>query len=205
MVGKFAFILGVVYNILEVSFKLTSSHYMENKPNKGQYVEILLRSPRTIFSTKDVALMWGVEAENTVRVRLNSYVKSGKLIRIYRGIYAKDKNYNRFELATRIYTPSYISFETVLTREELIFNTTVIFVATYVTRDIEVADQRISFVRMKDYVLSNTTGIEHKNGIAMATKERAFLDRIYISKDYHFDNLDALDWKKVFNFTHLSQ
>ena len=174
MVGKFAFILGVVYNILEVSFKLTSSHYMENKPNKGQYVEILLRSPRTIFSTKDVALMWGVEAENTVRVRLNSYVKSGKLIRIYRGIYAKDKNYNRFELATRIYTPSYISFETVLTREELIFNTTVIFVATYVTRDIEVADQRISFVRMKDYVLSNTTGIEHKMALRWQPKSALF-------------------------------
>jgi len=32
----------------------------------------------------------------------------------------------------------------------------------------------------------------------MATKERAFLDRIYVSKDYHFDNLNALDWNKVF-------
>lgn len=32
----------------------------------------------------------------------------------------------------------------------------------------------------------------------MATKERAFLDRIYINKDYHFDNLDGLDWNKVF-------
>jgi hypothetical protein len=24
------------------------------------------------------------------------------------------------------------------------------------------------------------------------------LDRIYVSKDYHFDNLNALDWDKVF-------
>jgi len=51
---------------------------------------------------------------------------------------------------------------------------------------------------MKDYVLSNTAGIEHADGIATATKERAFLDRIYVSKDYHFDNLSALDWDKVF-------
>jgi len=38
-----------------------------------------------------------------------------------RGIYAKDKNYDRLELANRIYTPSYISLETVLSREGIVF------------------------------------------------------------------------------------
>ncbi|PIW91073.1 MAG: hypothetical protein COZ91_02480 [Candidatus Nealsonbacteria bacterium CG_4_8_14_3_um_filter_39_7] len=172
---------------------------MNNKPTKGQYVDVLLRSAKTVFSVKDVVLLWGEEAENAVRVRLNNYVKTGKLIRIHQGIYAKDKNYNRFELATRIYTPSYISFETVLTRAGINFQFYGnIFVASYVTRDIEAGDQKISFIRMKDYVLSNTAGIEHPDDIAMATKERAFLDRIYVSKDYHFDNLNALDWNKVF-------
>jgi predicted transcriptional regulator of viral defense system len=172
---------------------------MSNKPTKGQYVETLLRSSKTIFSVKDVSLLWGEEAKNAVRVRLNSYVRNGKLIRVRRGIYAKDKNYNRFELATRIYTPSYISFETVLTRSGINFQYySNIFVASYITREIEADGQKISFIRMKDYVLSNTVGIEHTNDIATATKERAFLDRIYISKDYHFDNLDMLDWNKVF-------
>lgn len=172
---------------------------MENKPSKGQYVETLLRSPKTIFTIKDVALMWGEEAENAVRVRLMSYVKSGKLIRVHRGIYAKDKNYNQFELATRIYTPSYISFETVLTHTGINFQYYGnIFVASYVTRDIQVDGQKISFVRVKDYVLTNTTGIEHVDNIAKAIKERAFLDRIYVSKDYHFDNLAGLNWDKVF-------
>jgi hypothetical protein len=50
---------------------------------------------------------------------------------------------------------------------------------------------------MKDYVLTNTIGIEHKDGIATASKERAFLDRVYVTKDYHFDNLRSLDWNKV--------
>ena len=172
---------------------------MDNKPTKGQYIDTLLRSPKTVFSVKDVVLLWGEEAENAIRVRLNNYVKTGKLIRVHRGIYAKDKNYNRFELATRIYTPSYISFETVLTRAGVNFQFYGnIFVASYVTRDIDAGDQKISFIRMKDFVLSNTVGIEHSDGIATATKERAFLDRIYVSKDYHFDNLNALDWDKVF-------
>jgi predicted transcriptional regulator of viral defense system len=151
------------------------------------------------LQVKDVALLWGEAANNAVRVRLHSYVKSGKLIRIYRGIYAKDHDYNRFELATRIYTPSYISFETVLTREGINFQYYGnIFVASYVTRDIEADGQKISMVRMKSDVLTDTTGIEHSDGIATATKERAFLDRIFVSKDYHFDNLDALDWDTVF-------
>jgi predicted transcriptional regulator of viral defense system len=172
---------------------------MEKKSIKGEYIEILLRSPRSVFSTKDIALLWGEEKEQTISRRLYKYVKAKKLVKVYRGIYAKDKNYNRFELATRIYTPSYISFETVLTRAGINFQYYGnIFVATYVTRKIEADSQKISFIRMKDYVLSNTTGIEHTEGIALATKERAFLDRIYVSKDYHFDNLNALDWDKVF-------
>jgi predicted transcriptional regulator of viral defense system len=172
---------------------------MDTKSKKGEYIEILLRSPKTVFSTKDVALLWGEEAENAIYVRLSDYVKNGKLIRVYRGIYAKDKNYNRFELATKIYTPSYISFETVLTRTGVNFQYYGnIFVATYVTREIEADGQKISFVRMKDFVLSNTIGIEQTNDVSIATKERAFLDRIYVSKEYHFDHLDVLDWDKVF-------
>lgn len=172
---------------------------MNEKVKKGQYIEVLLRSPKTVFSTKDIVLLWGEKAKTSVRVRLSNYVKNGKLIRIHHGIYAKDKNYDRFELATRIYTPSYISFETVLTRTGINFQYYGnIFVASYVTREIETDGQKISFLRMKDYVLSNTMGIEHPNDVYIATKERAFLDRIYISKDYHFDHLDVLDWDKVF-------
>ncbi len=178
---------------------ITISNNMDNKPTKGEYVEILLRSPKTVFSIRDIALLWGEQAEAAVRVRLSQYVKNGKLIRVHRGIYAKDKNYDRFELATRIYTPSYVSFETVLTRTGVNFQYYGnIFVASYVTREIEADGQKISFVKMKDYVLSNTIGIEHTNDVATATKERAFLDRIYVSKDYHFDHLDVLDWDKVF-------
>lgn len=172
---------------------------MDNKPSKGQYIEILLRSAKTVFSTKDIALLWGEQGAAKVRVRLSDYVKNGKLIRVRHGIYAKDNNYDRFELATRIYTPSYISFETVLTRAGINFQYYGnIFVASYVTREVDADGQKISFVRMKDYVLSNTAGIEQKNDVYFATKERAFLDRIYVSKDYHFDHLDVLDWDKVF-------
>src|SRR3989344_3511398 len=139
------------------------SNGVDNKPKKGEYSDVLLRSSRTIFSTKDVALLWGEERKDTISARLNKYVKSGKLIRVRRGLYAKDKNYDKFELATRIYTPSYISFETVLTRAGINFQYySNIFVASYVSREVEIDGQKFTFVRMKSYVLSNTDGIDHK-------------------------------------------
>lgn len=172
---------------------------MNKIPVKGEYLEVLLRSPQTIFSTKDAALLWSENDNKIVTDRLKKYVNAHKLVRPYRGFYAKDTNYSHLELATRIYTPAYISVETVLTREGVNFQYYGnIFVASYINREISVGKQKISFVRMKEYVLSNTTGVEHKDGYAIATRERAFLDRIYISKDYHFDNLAPLNWDKVF-------
>jgi len=47
---------------------------MKNISKKGQYFDILLKSSKTVFSTKDIVLLWGEQAENNVRVRLNNYV-----------------------------------------------------------------------------------------------------------------------------------
>ena len=41
-------------------------------------------------------------------------------------------------------------------------------------------------------------GIEHKQGCAIASYERAVLDTLYLNKDYHFDNLSGLNWDKAF-------
>ena len=172
---------------------------MDNKPKKGEYVDVLLRSSRTIFSTKDVALLWGEEREDTVSARLNKYVKSGKLIRVRRGLYAKDKNYDKFELATKIYTPSYISFETVLAKAGIVFQFYgQIFVASYVTREVKVDDQTYAYKRIRDSILTNHAGIKAKNDYHIASPERAFLDVVYSNKDYHFDNLSPLNWERVF-------
>ena len=172
---------------------------MDNKPKKGEYLDILLRSSRTIFSTKDVALLWGEEREDTVSIRLNKYVRSGKLIRVRRGLYAKDKNYEKFELATKIYIPSYISFETVLTKAGIVFQFYgQIFVASYVTREITTDNQTYLYKRVKDSILTNRIGVEAKDNYYIASPERAFLDVVYSNKDYHFDNLSPLNWERVF-------
>lgn len=164
---------------------------------KGDYISTILRSKKTVFSFKDIALLWG-DSGNAARVRVNYYLKSKDLYRIHQGIYAKDRNYNKNELATKIYTPSYISFETVLGRAGITFQSYgQIFIASYLTREIIAGEQTYSYRKIKESVLTNKAGIEHKDNYSIAIPERAFLDVIYLNKDYHFDNLSALDWNKV--------
>lgn len=167
------------------------------KYNKKSLSDIL-RSPRTVFTFKDISIIWGDPNRKSVISGINYYIKSGQIYRIRRGIYAKDENYNKDELATRIYTPSYISFETVLGRAGINFQFySQIFLASYLTREITVDNQIYSFRKIKDTILVNPSGVEHANEASIASKERAFLDTIYSNPDYHFDNIDTLNWDKI--------
>lgn len=113
-------------------------------------------------------------------------------------MYAKDENYDRLELATKIFTPSYVGFETVLGQAGIVFQYySTIFVATYQTKEIVCDGQTYSFRKIKDTILTNNAGIENKGAYCVASKERAFLDVLYLNKDYHFDNLAPLDFDKV--------
>jgi len=142
--------------------------------------------------------MWGEDIEVNVRVRLNKYVKAGKLVRVRRGLYAKDKNYDKNELATKIFTPSYISFETVLGAAGVTFQYySQIFISSYQTKEIEIEGQKYVFKKMKENILTSSVGIESKGNYSIATVERAFLDVLYLNKQYHFDNLRPVNWDKV--------
>lgn len=159
----------------------------------------ILRFNKTVFTFKDISLIWGDGDKKATIAGVNYYVKTGELYRIRRGIYAKDKNYDKLELATRIFIPSYVSFETVLTQAGINFQFyKKITAASYQTREIVIDGQTYSYKKIKDFVLTNSVGIGHKDESSIASPERAFLDTIYIHKDYHFDNLGSLNWDKVF-------
>ncbi|MCK9577968.1 hypothetical protein M0R01_00550 [bacterium] len=157
----------------------------------------LYQSSKTILSSKDLALIWEIRDEQNLYAKTSYYVKQGVLIRITRGVFAKSKSYNLKELATSIYNPSYISFETVLRESGIIFqHHDAIFVATKWTRKITIDKKNIVFRKMKDLVLFNSSGIENRDDYSIATAERAFLDTIYLFPNYYFDNLKSINWEK---------
>jgi hypothetical protein len=166
--------------------------------NKG-FLNRLLRIRQTVFSFKELMLLWGGIDGRTARARVHYYVKNNDLYHLRRGLYAKDKNYERFELATRIFTPSYISFETVLGAGGITFQYfDRIFVASYQSKEIVCDTQTFVFKTIKSSIITDLAGIENRERYYIASLERAFLDVVYLNKDYHFDNLSPLDWDKVY-------
>ncbi len=144
-------------------------------------------------------MIWNETDVELIKKRVYRYTKMGKLYPIRKGIYAKDKNYNKLELANKIFTPAYISLETVLSREGIVFqHYDQIFVVSYLSREISCDGQTYVFRRIKDVILTNSLNVEKKGNYYIASRERAFLDTIYLNKNYHFDNLSSIDWDVCF-------
>lgn len=166
---------------------------------KINLLQNILRANQTVFSFKELVLRLKTDDTEALKSQLNYYIKNGALHHIRRGLYSKDINYNHFELATKIQTPSYISFETVLSSAGIIFQYyNQIFVASYQSRTIICDEITYNFRRIQPIILTNSLGIEILENYSIASPERAFLDIVYRHKEYHFDNLEPLNWDKVY-------
>ncbi len=157
----------------------------------------LYQSPKTILTNKDLALIWQENDKLNLNAKVAYYVKRKVLIRLTRGVFAKNEDFNPKELATSIYTPSYISFETVLREAGVIFqHYETIFVASKWPKTTKIDKYTITFRKLKDVVLFNSTGVINKDNYSIATAERAFLDIIYLFPNYYFDNLKSINWER---------
>jgi hypothetical protein len=157
----------------------------------------LYESPKTVLTNKDLALLWQENDTNKLNSKTAYYVKQKDMIRLTRGIFAKNKDYNPKELANSIYIPSYISFETVLRESGMIFqHYDTIFIASKWPKTMILDKYTFTFRKLKDIVLYNPAGIIYKDNYSIATAERAFLDMIYLFPGYYFDNLKSINWDK---------
>jgi len=145
----------------------------------------------------EIAILIREKNSDKLKSKLAYYVKTGKLIRLRRGIFSKDENYDKNELAVRIFTPAYVGFETVLQKEGVIFQYSAsIFVASYLSRRLEFGGNGFRYRKLKDEILINQKGLVNRGTYFEATKERAFLDMVYLFGDYFFDNLRGIDWER---------
>jgi len=159
----------------------------------------LYKNSKTVFTNKDLSLIWQETNQNNLKTKINYYIRQGTLIRLTRGVFVKDKKYSSKELATSLYFPSYVSFETVLREAGFIFqHYDTIFVAGPWSRNIILDKTKIRFRKLKNTVLFNSTGINNMGNYSTATPERAFLDTIYLFPNYYFDNLRTINWERCF-------
>ena len=159
----------------------------------------LYKTGKTVWTINDLAMFWKGSDRNLLKSAIGYYVASGKLISLHKGIYGLNKDYDVLELATKVYTPAYISFETILRKEGVIFqHYDKIFVASLESRNKIVDGKKFVFRKLKKSILYNKLGIISNKFYYIATKERAILDLMYLRKRVFFDNLRSVDWPMLF-------
>jgi hypothetical protein len=163
-----------------------------------KHFDLLLHSGKTVFSLTDISLLFGTANSNAIKSFLQRAVKQRLLQPVAHGRYAFAK-YDFWELASGLRQKSYISLESVLQKEGVIFQDyshTVTLVSDN-TLEKPVAGKNIRFSKIRDSILLNPLGLEYTGRYLVATKERAICDRTYLSGVQHFDNLSGVDMEKL--------
>lgn len=159
-----------------------------------KYINKILESNKTVFKSTELSLILGIDNKNTLKNILQRFKKAGTLI-FHKWNLRSLKKYNKYELASKIKSKSYISLETVLQKEWVTFqyywNTIMLISDKSLEKNID--NTTYTFSKIKDSILLNPLGIIDKWSYMIATKERAVCDRMYLTPSYYFDNLESLD------------
>jgi len=163
------------------------------------YFKQLVESGKTIFTVDDLGKIWSVENPDYLKVIVGRLFRRKEIIRIHRGIYALGEKYDIFELANKLKSPSYVSLETILQKEGIVFQDqgNTVFSISNNTLSKKVGKITFRYFKIANEILSDPLGIETNGKVIIASPERAICDRIYLSPNYHFDNLRKTDIEKL--------
>lgn len=153
----------------------------------------LVESGRTVFTPLELRMLWRDKPHNT-KIAAVRMANQGFLLRLSRGYYALNKKYNIYELANRIVSPSYVSFQAALTDAGVGFQARGEVGSVALLNYRKKIDGRIyTYVAMKEVLFFNRDGIVDRQGVAMATPERAVLDSFYFGFLPDIDNEEKLN------------
>lgn len=157
----------------------------------------ILDTGKTVFTKKDLEKILSFNNKKALDMFLYREKDKWFLKRIFYWIYVL-KNYDILELACKIRKKSYISLETVLKNKWVIFQYyDEIFLVGDDNLEKKVWRTKFKFHKIKDTVLLNQCWLEHKKNYTIASVERAICDKVYLSKNYYFDDLSAIDFEKL--------
>ena len=162
-------------------------------------ISVLVSTEQQLFHTHDLAMLFGIQNANTLRVTLHRLIHAGILHHLQRGLYSilPPKKIDPILLGgTGLHRFSYLTTESVLRDEGYILqDIDVITFASSVSRTFEISGHRFVSRRMHPRFLHHLSGIKRSGGVLRATVERAIADMLYFDPWYHFDH--PVDWESV--------
>jgi len=167
--------------------------------NNAQRLKILTDSRKTVFTLKNLQSLWGIKNQ-TGKVIAKRMTDKGLIFRISKGYYSLNKDFNDYELANLIISPSYISLHSSLFYHGISFQVSnIISSVALLNYQKKVKEKNFKYYAMKKQLFFNLEGVNQRDNLSIACPERAILDSFYFGLLPNIDNLENI------NFTYLKE
>lgn len=148
---------------------------------------------KLFFSTSDIEKITGL-SRDSLKVSLSRLVKKDLIVRLSRGIFILPKSIDKIpEIANQLYSPSYLSFESALSRYGIISQVpyTITFATLNRSKRMILGGIEVEYRQVKKDLF---TGFSKENNFFVASPEKALLDEVYLVSrglaSIAFDELD---------------
>ncbi|MBS3917637.1 MAG: hypothetical protein KG012_01990 [Deltaproteobacteria bacterium] len=162
-----------------------------------ELLKVLQKINKPFYTIADLEKVTGLQ-RSSLYVSLKRWVAGGIIERVSQGIYLPMGSVISMEtLAAQIYLPNYLSFESALAGYGIL--NLIPYTATFATpRKTKKFLLRKQAVEFRQITRDLFFGFEMKNGIYIASPEKAFLDEIYLfTRGKVTLDLDEIDVKKL--------
>lgn len=168
---------------------------------------------QNIFTANEIKQFFSEETNAQISVQLSRFAKKGLITSIKRGLYCLDENRtDEFEIANKLYKPSYISSETALNYYGIIPDIPAELTSTTLTTTKYFDNKwgKFRYLKIKRELFWGFTqvkSVENNGFFLIAEPEKALLDYFYFRKIKRMDdlrlNLDPISktkYQKYVNF-----
>lgn len=154
------------------------------------------------YTIADLQKITGYKTDS-LYVILNRFINQKELMRLASGVYILMERYGEIEkIANLIYFPSYLSFESALSKQGVISQMPYLLNFTTVnkTKKLMLGDYRVEYRKIKEELF---WGYKMTDGLMIATPEKALFDMYYIASfgkaDFDFQAVDKsrIDMNRV--------
>jgi predicted transcriptional regulator of viral defense system len=162
-----------------------------------ELLKILQKINKPFYTIADLEKITGF-SRASLYVALKRWVNGGIIERVAQGIYLPMGSSIPIEnVATQLYIPNYLSFESALAKYDILnlIPYTITFATTRKTRNYTVRNQEIEFRQIAQELFF---GFEMRDGIYIASPEKAFLDELYfVVRGKATLDFDEIDLRKL--------
>lgn len=177
---------------------------MHRKLKPHYVVKTLKQKKITLFTPLEFRRVFDV-SQDAAKWFIKTHVKGELFIKLRNGLYIlADSPANHYLVANRLYTPSYISFDTALSFYGIIPETiySITSATTRGTKEFCAMNIRFVYHKIKKQVYTGYKPINHRgNTILIAEPEKALADYLYFvalnRRGLHYERLDLGKIKKT--------